>query len=510
VPSLIGQLAGRRSSMGSLAQARIRFDSLSHIVYSYFYYTLSPGRLSEPRNDQQSGPPEFYDDDIPLLWLGAAAPAAYLEEVNDDLLAMGIYGLLQACGTPSENTDGTLKRSARHAMNLLKWLIMDWKEPGQKKDDLNLFARSFLGLEVKHYVHMQFDLHCIGDDRGGAKEDACQIIVQILTKHTTEDGESPSPVMMEELLNAAKAQQEFELWTARHCAASVQDAIKKNAATRQSELALQQRQDALAAKSEDRFNFLDESGHGSDSDGGGGDQPGKDKDDQDPTEASDDEFDDADDVVAAMRKRNKKLRKELKQAEGRGEFSKSMGVALRWEDSQLAREQRARMASAALAAAQHETVRDSQEAVAEALEREEERAKVLGKDPLGIVNDDEFDLSNVEKGQAEQMERTLAQLQEELQSTEGGMNEKLIKEISEKKESLESFVDKLGGIEAMENMDNLKHSIMVTHPNFDPLLFLTLVHRKTDFNTLMASMDQLSSKFFALCWLLSLWRCSLV
>jgi hypothetical protein len=52
-------------------------------------------------------PPEFYDDDLPLLWLGSAAPAVYLEEVNDDLLAMGIYGLLQACGAPSDDHDGT-------------------------------------------------------------------------------------------------------------------------------------------------------------------------------------------------------------------------------------------------------------------------------------------------------------------------------------------------------------------------------------------------------------------
>ena len=197
--------------------------------------------LAQQLARHQSGPPEFYDDDVPLLWLGAAAPAAYLEEVNDDLLAMGIYGLLQACGTPSDDHDASLKRSARHAMNLLKWLVMDWKEPNQQHgaNSPNLFARSFLSLDVKHYHHMQLDLHCVGDDRGGAKEDACQIIVQILTRHCVEnvdnggggdDAFQSKPLMMEELIRTARGQQEFELWVARHCSASDQDAIKKAAA----------------------------------------------------------------------------------------------------------------------------------------------------------------------------------------------------------------------------------------------------------------------------------------
>lgn len=367
-------------------------------------------------------------------------------------------------------------------MNLVKWLVMDWKEPNQKKDELNLFARSFLSLETKHYHHMQLDLHTIGDDRGGAKEDGCQIIVQILTKHMTDDGETSKPVMMEELLSLAKAQQEFELWTARHCAASVQDAIKKNAVARQAELALQQRQDALATKARGTDDFFDDSDHPDQSEAGEGDH----------TEQSEDAYGDDDDVVAAMRKRNKMLRKELKEAEGRGEITASMGVATRWEDSQLAREQRARAASAARAG-QHETVRDSQEAVQEALEREEEKAKVLGKDPLGLVDDDTFDLSNVEKSQAEQMEKALAELQEDLQKAESSMNEKEIKANAGKKESLEAFVDKLGGIEAMESMVNVQHSILPTNPKFNPLLFLTLVHRKTKFDTLVGSMGRLSS-----------------
>ena len=457
---------------------------------------------------KNAAPPEFYDDDLPLLWLGAAAPSQYLEEVNDDLLAMGIYGLLQACGAPSEDHDGTLKRSARHAMNLLKWIILDWKEQrggggtgggtdGSNAVVKNLFARSFLSLEVKHYHHMQLDLHCIGDDRGGAKEDACQLLVLILTQHTTEDGENSSSLMMEDLLSSAKAQQEFELWTARHCTATTQDAIKKHAAARQAELALQQRQDALATKANDWAGGMDESDHGGGGGGGGRDGADGGADHSDHYQDKDDlseQSDDEDDVVAAMRKRNKQLRKELKQAEGRGEIL-SRGVATRWEDSQVAREQRARAASAARAR-QHETVRDSQQAANEMMEREEERAKVLGKDPLGILKTEDFDLSTYETTQAAHMERALAELQEEMQKAENTANEKTIKKTQGKKESLEGFIERLGGIEAMENTTNLQHSILPTNPKFDPLLFLTLVHRKTKFETLKGSVDRLSSKCF--------------
>lgn len=411
----------------------------------------------------------------------------YLEEVNDDLLAMGMYGLLQACGTPSEKGGaGQLKRSARHAMSLLKWLVMDWKEPGQKKDELNLFAKSFLSLHIKHYHHMHLDLHCRGDDRGGMKEDACQIIVQILTKHMSEDGETMEPVMMEELLSSPQAQQEFELWSARHCSASVQDAIKKNAVARQAQLAMQQRQDALANKARGAAAtddvYLDEN----------------EEDDSENQEAEASEesetFDDGDDVVAAMRKLKKSLRKELKEAEGRGEITAAMGVATRWEDSQLAREQRARAASAARAG-EHETVRDSQKAAQEAMEREEEKAKVLGKDPLGIIKEKDFDLSSVDKHQAEALEKALQELVEDLNKAEATVNEKNVKKMAGKKESLEAFLDKLGGLEALENSSGLQHSILLTHPKFNPLLFLTLVHRRTTFDTLNGSMERLSSKY---------------
>lgn len=130
----------------------------------------------------------------------------------DDDTLIGLYGLLQACGSSSsEKNDGSLKRSARPAMELCKQLLMDWKEPKQKKGSLNPFAICFLAFPVEYYAHMRLDLHCCGDDRGGAKQLAFQIILLILKSHLAEDGETPAPVTLEELLpKNRKGQQEFE------------------------------------------------------------------------------------------------------------------------------------------------------------------------------------------------------------------------------------------------------------------------------------------------------------
>lgn len=196
--------------------------------------------------------------------------------------------------------------------------------------------------------------------------------------------------------------------------------------------------------------------------------------------------------MAAMRKRKKQYQKELKEAEGRGEITASHGVATRWEDSQLAREQRARAASAARAG-KHDTIRDSQEAAQELMEREEEKAKMHGKDPLGIIKERDFDLQTLEKAQAEQMEQALHEAQEALQKAEALGNDKVTKKAALRKDCLEGFIYRLGGIEAMENQSSLQHSILPTNPNFNPVLFLTLVHRTSNYDTLIGSLSRLSS-----------------
>jgi hypothetical protein len=405
----------------------------------------------------------------------------------------GLYGILQACGTPSGEHDGTLKRSARHAMNMLKWLLCDWKDPDvSTKDQPNVFSHSFLCLTATHYQNMGLDFHCDDrkGDRGGAKEDACEVMVLILTKHLSPDGESPQPLMMEELMSRPIAQQEFEIWLANNTSMPVQDTIKKNAVARQAEIALQARQDMLANKALGGIN----EDYEEDSDAENSDNAGEEGEESDHNDHADG------DVMAAFRKRQKNLRKELKEAEGRGEIRASQGVATRWEDSQLAREQRAWAASAARAG-QHQTVRDSQDAAQEAVLREEEKSKLMGKDPLGLVDEDEFDLRKLETAMAEQIEQALHDLQEEIQKAESGGSEELVRKAAAQKESLEALVERMGGLEAMENpSSNVHYSVLPSNPKFDPILFLTLVHRKTSYDKLMGSMGRLSSKSCVCVW----------
>lgn len=244
--------------------------------------------------------------------------------------------------------------------------------------------------------------------------------------------------------------------------------------------------------------LLDESENEDDDKGKGGggdddDNKGKADDDND-----DDSYYDPDenDVMAAIRRRQKKARKEAEQAIAKDKKAtkNSMFTATRWEDSQVSREQAARAASAARAG-QHDTVRDSQDAAAEAAEREEEKARLFGRDPLGLLNFEDYDLRRIEKNQAEQMEQALQEINEEIQKTESVGNDELVKKATSQKESLEQLIDRMGGIEAMENALTARASILPTNPKFDPILFLTLLHRKTPYNTLIQSLDRLSRKY---------------
>lgn len=516
-------------------------------------------------NNQNGATPEFFDDDIPLLYLGAETPAIYLDDgdVEDSNLPSVrklYYGLLFAAGMKSDSGVG-LKRSARHAMNLLKWLLIDWRDGtdtnhntnnnnSSSSDSLNLFARAFLSLPVQYYKHLQLNLHVTGDDRGGAKEDACTIVVLLLCHHlqpeSSQGGDGTGllpqqPVLLEELVTTPVAQQAYDLWSARaNLTAKQQELIKKNTLQRQAEIAMQQRQEALLQKKigintsalihnaarDDLDMVLEDSEHQDASEnnldnndderdnhhrGGGGGEDDR---------SEDSEIDELD-VMAAIRKRQKAIRKELaltSNSDGGGggrHGHRSTVAAVRWEDSQLAREQAVRdRAAAAAAAAQQQnattisnTVRDSADAAQEVQLREDEKAKVLGKDPLGILvnnhdeGEEQFDLRHLENAQAEQMELALHEAQEDIQKAESG-NEEALKKAVLSKESLEQLIEKLGGLEAMENR-NSKASILPTRSTFNPLLFLTLLHRKTSYKDLLASMERLSSTF---CRLLFMFR----
>lgn len=442
--------------------------------------------------------PEFYDDDIPLLLLGSAAPAALVGDHADffeDVAGAGggggpdhqIYGLLQACGTPSVEHDHMLKRSARHAMNLLKFLVCDFVEEGGGGPGagagLNLFGQAFCSFPVDKYRFMSLDLHLIGDQRGGAKEDACHVMVLLLTRHLQEDGDTPGPLAKEDLVASQQAQKAFDVWCAQHTTKQQQELIRLNA---------QRRNDALAKM--DRY---DEGGGGV---GGGANAAEPDDDDSDDAEDNGDALLgglDEDGALAGLKRRKKAAKKEVLEAQQAGDLDEVTGPALRWEDSQLYREQRARFAAHQRmqeGGEYHDTVRDSQEAAAEMAEREEEKAKILRKDPLGLKSG-EFDLRTLESDQVDVLEQYLIELQEELRKAEaGGEDDQALRA---KKESLEMILDGIVGVAGADAhlASETGRSILPTNPNFDPILFLTLVHRRATYEELVGSMNRLSSKY---------------
>ncbi len=433
---------------------------------------------------QNQSTPEFYDDDIPLLFLGNAAPAAALD---DDLVGSGVYGLMQACGSPSTEHDHMLKRSARHAMTLLKYLVLDFVEIQNGKpttaagnsDQLNIFAQVFCTLTVAQYKMMNLELHVEGDQRGGAKDDACHILVLLLTHHLAEDGETPAPLALSDFLPYPRSQKAFELWLGKNVSRNIQQQIQRKSELRQDDLKLQERQEQLATKELGRIT--------------------EDEEDDDESEAADDDNfilpseDREVDVLAGFKRRKKAMRQEMQQAKQAGDISDLKGPAFTWEDSLLCREQKAREAAkrrgTALVLEAHESVRDSQEAVAELLEREEEKAKVLGRDPLGIF-DEQFDLRTVQARQADFFEEAVRALEQEMRGDTGAQHQT---RYQAQKESLESIMDTCFAPTSDAGPPKPLKSVLPTDPNYDPLLFMTLVHRNASYEELMGSINRLSS-----------------
>lgn len=466
-------------------------------------------RISKFRNyinADSKNTPEFYDDDVPLLLLGSVTPSALL--VDDGEAISEIYGLMQACGSQSVEHEG-LKRSARHSMTLLKYLLCEYieMEQGQRINNTsveeggevpvpnNVFTHSFCALAIRHYQMLHLEMHIKeGNNRGAAKEDACQIMLLLLTQHYSEDGQKMAPIMLEDLVPEPTAQQAFELW-AHTNANEQQQLMKQNALIRQNEIAMRERKAQLANKTLGRISEEFELGAPEDDD----------QDDQDDDEDSDNGSDsdvDENDAMAVLRKRQKQMKKDLKKAKKEGELAAMEGPAMRWEDSQLYREQQARVASskrAAEAGQHHETVRESQEAMDDLAAREEEKAKVLGRDPLGLLGDD-FDLRRIQDTQAEVMEQKLQGLEEGMHKAErentiedakSNSAEDDFKRQQAQKESLMAIVDRLGGL---DQLDNPTRSVLPTDPTFDPMLFLTLVHREVGYRELISSVDRLTNK----------------
>lgn len=454
-------------------------------------------RLTRFRNYCEADPvngctPEFYDDDIPLLFLGSNAPAAVLDE---ELVGQNFYGLLQACGTPSSDHVHMLKRSARPAMALLRYLVCDWREiVGHKKvetnppDRLNPFAFALCSCSVEQLQLMNLEMHIEGDKRGGAMEDACHVIVLATSRHLGDDGETTQPLRLDALLSTAPCRRRFEKWLKSPQASNKERELMTTVA----EIARQQEAKEMLEHLEEEDEAAEE---------------GEDDDDDDSIDSkSIDEYDG--DVLQAF-KRAKKIRKDIAEKEKtkKGKHKKKHhGPAERWEDSDLFKILKAKELLEEKGREQL-TVRDSQEAMAERARLEEEKAKALQKDPLGVRHDKEFDLSHIQGLRVDMLVQSLKDLEEEMNEVEQerdknlnmdkdtaeGFNQKL-RNLESQKESLESVLDSITTMGAEETNIASDRSILPIDPNFDPILFLTLVHRNATYDILSDSMDRLSNK----------------
>lgn len=190
--------------------------------------------------------PPFYDDDITFLYLGVKSEIDEDEEEEDSYLDGDYYGLLAACGTPSTDYTDGLKRSARNAMILLKYLVCDFVEMSNGKptpvkkpkdendiDDLNQFAQRFCVLTVEQLKALKLDVHVKssqynsteGNKRNGAKEEACHLLVLLLTRHMNTDGTVRQPILASDLLPSEAAMKGFEAWLKQNTSSEVKDQI---------------------------------------------------------------------------------------------------------------------------------------------------------------------------------------------------------------------------------------------------------------------------------------------
>ena len=146
-----------------------------------------------------------------------------------------ISGLLRAAGCPSTDHKA-LKRSARPAMSLLRYLCCEFDGAAQQgvMGELNGFATAFCALNVMQLRLARFDIHVGGDgeaagSRGGSKDDACHLLALVLARHTDSDMDTPKPIGVGELLPSLASQREFEAWLGVNGSPDVRRAIRENA-----------------------------------------------------------------------------------------------------------------------------------------------------------------------------------------------------------------------------------------------------------------------------------------
>ena len=479
----------------------------------------------------QTTTPEFYDDDLPLLMLGSQSPTALYD---DELSNVNLYGLLQACGCPSSHDskdNQQLKRSARNAMNLLKFLVCDFvdrvngrpvpleTDPKTGQKELNGFAHALCCCTLPQLALMKAHLHLTGegDARGGAKEDCCQVLVLLITRHLAEDGETPQPLSIDQLLPTPTARKAFDTWLMQNASKAVQRAVKKAKADATGKGGSGGNNDKAGGKAgggggKGKVAFDD----GGDEDvlggfskkkggkkGGGGGGPGGSQQDRAAAANKQAQGRQLEEMGLSLYQRKDKA------GGGGPNGGGADGAPTKWADSTLADSKVDDMI--------HTAEREKQQTAKERRRLEEEKRRLASRDPLQLRGKD-FDLTRVQEHRVDLLQQAIADVEEAMteegipiqaagssSSKKGRKNEGLdhIVSLQAQRDALEKILEGRG----MENNDDVGVSVddvnadgvedlslLPSDDNFDPLLFLTLVHRNASFEQLQKSIAKLDNK----------------
>ncbi|KAL9181123.1 hypothetical protein ACHAXT_009928 [Thalassiosira profunda] len=450
-------------------------------------------RLNKFRNYVTAKPPpEFYDDDFSLLLLGSESPTAMEDE---ELENMDLVGLLRAAGTPSSDHKDSLKRSARPTISLLRYLCLEFEATSTNANnilgELNGFAAAFCALNVPQLRTVRYDIHIgKGDNesgsRGGSKDDACHLLALLLARHTDTDYETPKPLKMKDFLPDPSSQAEFETWLGENAGPDVRRAIKENLAA------------SDGGGTGSGFGGGDMStAVGGGGGGGGGERamPSFDGSEDDDDEGEVEEEDD--DVVgmfgkkgspdkAAVVSQPKKKKKSSSQSDPLGGGTSAGPVGgnpTRWAQTQMAAEKE--RASGALFLEE-----EREKARAERQKADEEKRRLLGRDPLGIAKG-QFSLQDIENNREYYINLTLEEIEQEIEAelAQVGPDSESVSFLDGQRQALLKIMEEKEGGDGKD-----WPSVLPTHPEFDPMLFLTLVHRNATYQELDESTSRLSRK----------------
>ncbi len=401
-------------------------------------------------------------------------------------------------------------------MNLLKYLVCDHVDLKEGEPvsigidartglpELNPFAYALCSLTPSQLQLANFDAHLMDSRRGGndgatragAKEDACEVLVLLFTRHFDpndfgREKSSDVKLRIEDVLTKAESRRAFENWMVQNVSKDVQNAIlKKNDQTVPGQIAPNKPLQNVVGESTNPF----------------GDDAEVDLDGMFKPDTSKKIIE-----AEASIDRQQRLEKIGIKLDMVGEKGTDASVPpSTWADSALAKRQVKLSVGEGVASATTGVENKWSKQI-------EERQKMIGRDPIGI-RPDNFDLKTVKDRVLEILGAGIEDLDEEIK--EMGVTEKKEESRRKKKDKYAYSVEQLVSLEAQKatleailngNKDDSEEdgeakrpsaeelSILPSDANFDPLLFLTIVHGNASYDQLKDSADNLESELLIDC-----------